>query len=92
MLYNNIYICLVQPRGSNSDHVFWSPLVRSSRLGSSRSVEKACTQFLENHRKSGGLMGFNQQNGDFNGINPLVILDTNRNGDEKPIEMVVKNH
>ena len=31
---------------------------------------------VENHRKmvvkNGGLMGFNQQNGDFNGIYPLV--------------------
>ena len=32
---------------------------------------------LENHRKmvvkNGGLMGFNQQNGDFSGMYPLVI-------------------
>ena len=25
--------------------------------------------------ENGGLMGFNQQNGDFNGINPLVIFN-----------------
>jgi hypothetical protein len=35
---------------------------------------------VENHRKTmgkwwfnGGLMGFNQQNGDFNGMYPLVM-------------------
>ena len=25
--------------------------------------------------ENGGLMGFNQQNGDFNGINPLVMTN-----------------